>query len=754
MTIKELNIVEFGCLKNKKITLCDTLNIISGENESGKSTVMLFIKFMLYGLSRKSAKSSDRERSLSFDGHRAAGSMTVEHGGRLFKIERSAVGITRVSETLKMYDLATGEALDGEPCDLFLGVPAEVFESSCAISQSKVTDINKSGTSNAVENMLISADESIDVKKVLEKIDKVRKEYRLNKGDGGILFDTAQEISALKQKYRSSLDKHLQINEMNERLDRKDRELNLAERDIALAKEQLRLAKDAQILAQFDELEREKDALAHTLTELEALDRENSIDGVLPSEEYSASLGSAAQYLSESRTNLEEHKILAEKARKQALPSDPMCEVGERVEKLGGADIILRKARSYRKKSSSLLAVSIIFLVLACALTGAALILTNLAVRLICGATAVILMVAFAMLTIASIRAKGELKRLCDEYNTSFDELEAYLNAAVLALGAARAASIENATAQSRLEDAQKSHNAAYRRLASLLPSTYTFDADDEAALINAAKSEILRARSYKAGKQELTERIIRSRAKIEGAQKNLAPFDEQEIRARLDNVTQIKSVADCERSLNFSEVKKAQITKELGHIRESLAASRGAVFESPVEISDRIAVLDQRLAKDTEYFDALMLAKECIEQASERMSGNVTPKISGKASEMLALISGGKHKSVQTTKSFDLLVDEDGFGVPVEILSAGARDAAYICLRIALSLMLFGEELPPLMLDDALCQLDDNRAAKMLSVISRLTSMPLQCIIFTCHDRERLICERDGLEHCFEAMS
>ena len=233
-----------------------------------------------------------------------------------------------------------------------------------------------------------------------------------------------------------------------------------------------------------------------------------------------------------------------------------------------------------------------------------------------------------------------------------------------------------------------------------------------------------------------------------------LAPFDEQEIRARLDNVTQIRSVADCERSLNFSEVKKNQITKELGHIRENLAASRGAVFESPVEISDRIAVLDQRLAKDTEYFDALMLAKECIEQASERMSGNVTPKISGKASEMLALISGGKHKSVQTTKSFDLLVDEDGFGVPAEILSAGARDAAYICLRIALSLMLFGEELPPLMLDDALCQLDDNRAAKMLSVISRLTSMPLQCIIFTCHDRERLICERDGLEHCFEAMS
>ena len=56
MIIKELNIIEFGCLKDKKISLCDTLNIISGENESGKSTVMLFIKFMFYGLPRRSAK--------------------------------------------------------------------------------------------------------------------------------------------------------------------------------------------------------------------------------------------------------------------------------------------------------------------------------------------------------------------------------------------------------------------------------------------------------------------------------------------------------------------------------------------------------------------------------------------------------------------------------------------------------------------------------------------------------------------------
>ena len=51
MRIRELYIAEFGGIKNKKIELDagQKLNIIYGENESGKSTIFLFIKFMFYG---------------------------------------------------------------------------------------------------------------------------------------------------------------------------------------------------------------------------------------------------------------------------------------------------------------------------------------------------------------------------------------------------------------------------------------------------------------------------------------------------------------------------------------------------------------------------------------------------------------------------------------------------------------------------------------------------------------------------------
>lgn len=52
MQIKELQINNFGKLKNKKIELKNGINVISGKNESGKSTLLKFITSMLYGISK------------------------------------------------------------------------------------------------------------------------------------------------------------------------------------------------------------------------------------------------------------------------------------------------------------------------------------------------------------------------------------------------------------------------------------------------------------------------------------------------------------------------------------------------------------------------------------------------------------------------------------------------------------------------------------------------------------------------------
>ena len=69
MKIKELNINGFGKLKNKNIKFDEGINVIIGENESGKSTLLKFITSSLYGVSKnKRGKSiSDYEKYKPWD---------------------------------------------------------------------------------------------------------------------------------------------------------------------------------------------------------------------------------------------------------------------------------------------------------------------------------------------------------------------------------------------------------------------------------------------------------------------------------------------------------------------------------------------------------------------------------------------------------------------------------------------------------------------------------------------------------------
>ncbi len=52
MFIKKIQINNFGKLKNKEIEFKSGINVIYGENESGKSTLLDFISSMFYGINK------------------------------------------------------------------------------------------------------------------------------------------------------------------------------------------------------------------------------------------------------------------------------------------------------------------------------------------------------------------------------------------------------------------------------------------------------------------------------------------------------------------------------------------------------------------------------------------------------------------------------------------------------------------------------------------------------------------------------
>ncbi|MDF2607616.1 MAG: hypothetical protein K0S34_1812 [Bacillales bacterium] len=105
MKINSLNIYGFGKLQNTKINLHENINVIYGENEAGKTTVMQFIKQILFGFP---TKNSLEKNYPPIRGGAYGGSLEVEAlNGRVFIIER--IALNKASGEVKVTDQSGNE---------------------------------------------------------------------------------------------------------------------------------------------------------------------------------------------------------------------------------------------------------------------------------------------------------------------------------------------------------------------------------------------------------------------------------------------------------------------------------------------------------------------------------------------------------------------------------------------------------------------------------------------------------------------
>ena len=82
MYIEKLNISTFGRLNSFELELSPGMNIVEGANESGKSTIAAFIKFMFYGFNQR-----ERAALVSWDTAGSAGTLTLKtEAGRRYRI--------------------------------------------------------------------------------------------------------------------------------------------------------------------------------------------------------------------------------------------------------------------------------------------------------------------------------------------------------------------------------------------------------------------------------------------------------------------------------------------------------------------------------------------------------------------------------------------------------------------------------------------------------------------------------------------
>lgn len=140
MKIKQIVIKNFGKFQNKAFSFSPGLNVVYGENESGKSTLHTFLLSMLFGLEKARGRAAKGDIYTKYQPWNTAsfysGDMDLEVEGKPFHLERNFYHKEKSTSLCNMED---GEELSVEYGDLQMllgGMTKEMYENTYCISQS------------------------------------------------------------------------------------------------------------------------------------------------------------------------------------------------------------------------------------------------------------------------------------------------------------------------------------------------------------------------------------------------------------------------------------------------------------------------------------------------------------------------------------------------------------------------------------------------------------------------------------------
>ena len=754
MKIIEINIIQFGKFKNEVFTFTDGFNIVKGDNESGKSTILAFIRFALYGIGRKNPNVivGERERAVSWGTGMAAGSLTIEDiDGKKYRIERAGREGARgtFSDKVRIIDLENGSEAFGDevPGEHFLGIGASAYDSMCNIKQLETVVIGADSVKSAIDNLLSSGDESTDIQAAIKMLDTERRRLMHTNGRGGLVFESEMALERLKSEHRNAL-----ILE-NERVKNAD-ELERVELSLAKARDEHKIAQkmcdlydDVLRLESFErlrELELESVELEGAMREL---DGGAGFDVSLASYEKIAEINSASEALSSSQdalTNAENEYKNAENALNSIdiTNSDILSSLLDEFNSPRSAGAHF--GSKVKKMRSSLLGTIVLGSLggILALLTGfIALGMGNVSGALTTGFITLLSLLGAGMFFKKYKAARSEKQALEGRFAGVIQKIDEYsIEEALEKFSQSRSAIVQRKNAlenaKFRLSMAEDNFNSSLDRARGLIKKLGAAEIDGKEREILTEFSQ--KMKDYLTKRRELEQRKREKDALYSSLKKELERFNEADIRARINPslIEKIKAVsfeklkaerdAALQRTNQFSQYKAG--------IERNLAAN--SQRKSANDIFPEIEAEQVKFAELKLRLDAVRVAMETINTASLELKGDVMPRIRERAQSNLATATGGKYTELFVDENMKLSVFAGGETRPIESLSRGSLDVSYFALRLAFLQVLLAEKNPPLYMDECLSQLDDSRAANVLRAIVE-HSKDAQCVLFTCQNRD-----------------
>ncbi|MBR5322021.1 MAG: AAA family ATPase [Clostridia bacterium] len=749
MYIENIKIGNFGKLSNREFDLTCGVNILEGRNESGKSTLCEFIKFVFYGLSNKSlgGEMSERKRHISWKTNGVSGSIVLNCGEKCYRIERSMIAHgAGYKDEITVVDLEKGSVSEGikNPGEYFFGVPEEVFTKTVYIRQNEGAYFNGGDIGQAVENIFYSADESINTDKALKKLDDARVMIRHKKNTGrGMLDSLERERDELTERL-------IAARQVNESIMQNESSLGFAvsaveknKKDCEKMEAQMRKTELHYLLSKFAEKKKIEKQIAEFERGEKQVVEAMTFDGFFPTREYGEELEKAQREVEFLVKELDSASDVSDCGEAAGYSKEQAEYIEEQGGKLGISellDYLKKQKKRFLFVGLGLIALGVILACVAIIYSNA---FGNMGRFLYMGGT--VLALSAVVSFVLSHRAKNKIYNLFDFFEAEDEE------SLMEAVSKTEAAESYDRSRAELLKYRELQKNEVQKKLSVSISSACTLlekwgivpenlTADAVIGCMNDAVSDI----------NEISNNIDIYRKEIEKNEavlsvvaQQLQGYDEKVLKEEYDSIEfDFDPDAQTELKKRFDFVSKA---------KESLLEKVSTLEKTLVELkskSDDVSNIESRLQgvneriKELEFkHEAYVLAYEKLQKAGANLRNKLAPGLSLASGKLMAGLTDGKYAQIGVSDNLEMTYtfEDEGsvYTKTIDSVSSGTQDIAYISLRLALAEMFgsSGEKLP-VVFDESFSRLDNIRLKNMLIIADRYAENS-QVLIMTSHNRE-----------------
>lgn len=759
MKINKLYISSFGKLKDKTVDFSNGFNLIYGENEQGKTTLMEFIKMMFYGSKGRGNEicKNTRVKYKPWDNSIMSGKIYFEFQNKNYCLER-VFGTSNATDTITLTDTDTGtiQKLSNKEVlgEKIFGLGFDAFEKTIFINNLLSFEDNNEADgeiNSKLSNLTSTADENVSFETVQNRIIAAMDAIKTPKRRGGSIAKLENELEELKASRNLIIEQNAKRDALNEEIAIKQASLDELQKSKKECFEQIKFAEKSEKVEKLQKFVEAADQ--YEKIEAQLLDQKGNLitkEFLDSAREQIATLQTKEARLAdkEKDVNIAVSAVASiENALKGGNKNDIAALKNSKISQTEAlsnlqkrtADISIELYKLENQKKSSLSLPLLIIGVLLFAFGAfTALLLEAPIMWAVSGLAVILTVISFFA---APKKSTGEINTLKAELDQKEQKISDITKTITAIDEQLNALAVSEKTEQSLLETRR---SEAIERQTALLGLKEEFLKSTNETLIFFSQfkpiKDIEEAKEAIGVAQRLFAELekLRIKAQYAAAAANCKTLSEAKEKLELigsSTPKTDKSLSELQEQLRLQNDAVNQLSLELTALKTQ-ARTEFSSLKTISEINSEIDELTEEYNEQNEYFECLKLASEGLADAFGLVRRDFGSVIEKRAIELFSELTNQKYTDITVSKNFDMrLTGNDTLSSKeIDYLSRGAFDQAYFSLRLALSeLMSQSDGSLPILLDDVFSQYDDKRLETAINFLTSY-SKENQVIFFTCH--------------------